>query len=67
MKGRRKVDLSRLYYRILFSINSTVSWSEEGIDLLGNTHRTNFGGNRGTNAPGNHEASHHGAKFTRDR
>ena len=35
MKGRRKVDLFRLYYRILFSINSTVSWSEEGIDSLG--------------------------------
>ena len=35
MKGRRKVDLFRLYYRILFSINSAVSWSEEGIDSLG--------------------------------
>ena len=35
MKVRRKVGLFRLYYRILFSINSTVSWSEEGIDSLG--------------------------------
>lgn len=35
MKVRRKVDLFRLCYRILFSINSTVIWSEEGIDSLG--------------------------------
>jgi hypothetical protein len=35
MKVRRKVDLFRLCYRILFSINSTVSWSEERIGSLG--------------------------------
>jgi hypothetical protein len=35
MKGHRKADLFRLYYRISFSINSTVSWSGEGIDSLG--------------------------------
>ena len=35
MKGRRKVVLFRRYYRILFSINSTVSWSGEGIGSLG--------------------------------
>ena len=35
MKERRKSGLFRLYYRILFSINSTVSWSEEGIGSLG--------------------------------
>ena len=34
-EGTPKVDLFRPYYRILFSINSTVSWSEEGIDSLG--------------------------------
>jgi hypothetical protein len=35
MKGRRKVVLFRRYYRILFSINLTGSWSEEGIGSLG--------------------------------
>jgi hypothetical protein len=35
MKVRRKVGLFRLYFRILFSINLIVSWSEEGIGLLG--------------------------------
>ena len=35
MKGRRKVVLFRLYYRILFLINLTVSWSEEAIGSLG--------------------------------
>jgi hypothetical protein len=35
MKGRRTVVLFRRYYRILFSINLTVSWSEEGIGSLG--------------------------------
>jgi hypothetical protein len=35
MKGRRKADRFRLYYQILFLINSTVSWSDEGIGLLG--------------------------------
>jgi hypothetical protein len=35
MRGLRKVDLFRLCYRISFSINSTVSWSEEGIGSLG--------------------------------
>jgi hypothetical protein len=35
MKVRRKVGLFRLYFRILFSINLTVSWSEEGIGSHG--------------------------------
>jgi hypothetical protein len=35
MKGRHKVVLFRLYYRILFSMNLTASWSEEGIGSLG--------------------------------
>jgi hypothetical protein len=35
MKGRRKVVPFRLYYRILFSINLTVSWSEERIGSFG--------------------------------
>jgi hypothetical protein len=35
MKGCRKVDLFRLYYRILFSINSILSWSKGGIDSVG--------------------------------
>ena len=35
MKVRRKVGLFRLYYRILFSINLIVSWSDEAIASFG--------------------------------
>jgi hypothetical protein len=35
MKVRRKVDPFRLSSQILFSINLTESWSEEGIASLG--------------------------------
>ena len=35
MKGRHKVGVFCRYYQILFSINLTVSWSEEGIGSLG--------------------------------
>ena len=35
MNGHRKVDLFRLYYRMLFSIDSTMRRSEKRIGSLG--------------------------------